>query len=133
MREELLQQFVFSAISYLRSSHRKNEQSVTPLTSEVRHGPTQADADVASDPFPDVWQLSLRLLSQRKRVLHVLSHFPDIFPAPSALNMPEMFTGVMKVGTLHFCYKQIFPLPATVVNGLRTSTSPRPSAEKFGI
>lgn len=66
VREKWLQQFALWANSYLQSNHRKNEQSVTPLTSEVHHPPARADADHARHRFPAVWQLSLRLLSQRE-------------------------------------------------------------------
>lgn len=117
-----------------KSNHRKNEQSVTPLTSEIHHSPTPADADLARDRFPDVWHLSLQLFSQAESFAcsESLSRF-FFSPARSALDMPEMFTRAMKVGTLYLCYKQIFPFLATAVNGLRTSTSPRPSAGKLGI
>lgn len=74
--------------------------------------------NITSGQFLQTWQLSLLLPWQQESMLHVLTHFPDIFPAWSALHMPEMFTRAMKVGMLYLCYKQIFPFLATAVNGL---------------
>lgn len=117
VREKWLQQLAPWTISYLQTNRGKNEPSVTAFTSEIR--PTATRMELTSGQFLQTWQLSLLLLWQQESVLHVLTHFPDIFPAWSALHMPEMFTRAMKVGMLYLRYKQIFPFLATAVNGLQ--------------
>lgn len=132
--EKWLQQFVLWAISYLQSDHRKNEQSVIPLTFRAAsHSSTSRSVMQMSRGTNFLTCDKLRSSSSvRERMLHLLSHFADIIPAQSALDMPEMFTRAMKVGTLFLCYKQIFPFLATAVKGLRNDSSPRPVPRSSG-